>query len=338
MANGLLRTQLRFLRSTTHVPRFAIPHNCRYYSNQLPSFPRGIPPSFPSRENYKRFGNNRPFYQSRRLLIFLGTGTVMFGGYYVTHLEQVPVSGRRRFMDVTPRQEEAMAKQAYNEVMMQYGHRILSPHHPYTRFVSRVAKRLVRVSGMENMQWEFHVIDSPERNAFVLPGGKVFVFTGILPIVQNEDGMAAVLGHEISHQLARHSAEKLSFAKVLLAAQLTLALFGIDPSFIFNQLTMNFLMLKPFSRKCETEADAIGLQLMAQACFDPLEAVNVWRRMERAGGAEIPQFASTHPSHKNRIEFLQKQMPVALSKRAESDCSTELRSFADVFRDTWVRW
>ncbi|KAG0167599.1 hypothetical protein DFQ28_009996 [Apophysomyces sp. BC1034] len=266
----------------------------------------------------------------------------MFGGYYVTHLEQVPVSGRRRFMDITPRQEEAMAKQAYREVMMQYGHRMLSPQHPYTRFVSRVAQRLVRVSGMEDMQWEFHVIDSPERNAFVLPGGKVFVFTGILPIVQNEgkraDGMAAVLGHEISHQLARHSAEKLSFAKVLLAAQLTLALFGIDPSFIFNQLTLNFLLMKPFSRKCETEADSIGLQLMAQACFDPQEATNVWRRMEHAGGSEIPQFASTHPSHKNRIEFLEKEMPGALAKRSASDCSTELQTFADMFRDRRVRW
>jgi Zn-dependent protease with chaperone function len=141
-----------------------------------------------------------------------------------------------------------------------------------------------------------------------LPGGKVFVFTGILPIVENEDGMAAVLGHEISHQLARHSAEKLSFAKVLLAGQFTLALFGIDPSFIFNRLTLNFLMEKPFSRKCETEADDIGLQLMALACFDPREAIEVWKRMEAAGGADIPQFMSTHPSHKNRIQYLSKEV------------------------------
>jgi Zn-dependent protease with chaperone function len=120
--------------------------------------------------------------------------------------------------------------------------------------------------------------------------------------------MAAVLGHEISHQLARHSAEKLSFAKILLAAQLTLTLFGIDPSFIFNRLTLNFMMMMPFSRKCETEADSIGMQLMAQACFDPREAIQVWRRMESAGEASVPQFASTHPSHKNRIEFLSKEV------------------------------
>jgi Zn-dependent protease with chaperone function len=118
------------------------------------------------------------------------------------------------------------------------------------------------------------------------------------------DGMAAVLGHEISHQLARHSAEKLSFAKILLAFQLTLSLLGIDPSFIFNRFTTNFLVMMPFSRKCETEADDIGLRLMAQACFDPREAIEVWKRMEKLGEGDVPQFASTHPSHKNRISYL----------------------------------
>ena len=120
--------------------------------------------------------------------------------------------------------------------------------------------------------------------------------------------MAAVLGHEIAHQLARHSAEKLSFAKVILAFQITLMLFGIDPSYIFNQLALNFVISKPFSRKCETEADAIGLQLMAQACYDPEEAVNMWRRMEKAGHGDIPQFMSTHPSHRNRVSFLEKEV------------------------------
>ena len=174
------------------------------------------------------------------------------------------------------------------------------------------------------------------------------------------DGMAAVLGHEVAHQLARHSAEKLSFAKIIMVLQLTLMLFGIDPSYIFNQLATNFLMTKPFSRRCETEADEIGLQLMAKACYNPEEAVNMWRRMERAGGANVPQFMSTHPSHKNRIAILEKevslgincvhptrhpdqcendaQMPDALAERASSDCTTELKNFADMFNTEWVRW
>ncbi|KAI9269819.1 peptidase M48 [Sporodiniella umbellata] len=201
-----------------------------------------------------------------------------------------------------------MAVSAYDDVMHEYGRRILPPDHPYTLFVKKVAKRLVRVSGMEDMKWEFYVIDSPERNAFVLPGGKVFVFTGILPVVQNEDGMAAVLGHEIAHQLARHSAEKVSFAKILFVLMLTLQIFGVDAGFLFNRFTMNYMMMSPFSRKCETEADVIGIQLMSQACFDPKEAIEVWKRMSASEKHGIPQFMSTHPSHENRIQRLQKEV------------------------------
>lgn len=171
------------------------------------------------------------------------------------------------------------------------------------------------------------------------------------------DGMAAVLGHEIAHQFARHSAEKLSFSKIVLALQLTLWLFGIDPAFLANQLALNFVILKPFSRKCEVEADEIGLQLMAQACFNPQEAVALWQRMETAGGSGPPQFVSTHPSHKNRVEFLEKevshdklgytdhsskhsQMPKALAKRADSNCSSEIGVMADQFHTLGqrLRW
>ncbi|EIE86209.1 hypothetical protein RO3G_10920 [Rhizopus delemar RA 99-880] len=201
-----------------------------------------------------------------------------------------------------------MAVMAYNDVMRQFGRRILPPNHPYTLFVKKVAKRLVKVSGLENMKWEFYVIDSPERNAFVLPGGKVFVFTGILPVVKNEDGMAAVLGHEIAHQLARHSAEKVSFTKIILVLIMTLQLFGVDTTFLFNQVTMNYLLMSPFSRKCETEADLIGLQLMAQACFEPRESLEVWKRMSAISEHDIPQFLSTHPSHENRIQRLKKEV------------------------------
>lgn len=172
------------------------------------------------------------------------------------------------------------------------------------------------------------MLDWQGCSAFVLPGGKVFVFTGILPFVLNEgwyllcidrisietnrcflvDGMAAVLGHEIAHQVARHSAEKLSFTKILFAIQFTLSLFGVDPHFVFSPLARDLIAEKPFSRKCEAEADAIGLQLMAQACFDPREAVAVWERMERSGKDRIPQFLSTHPSPKNRAQMLEKEV------------------------------
>ncbi|CAG8454870.1 6435_t:CDS:2 [Racocetra fulgida] len=101
-------------------------------------------------------------------------------------------------MDVTPKQEAKLAQQAYSEIMRRYRHNILPSWDHRTRFVRTVAQQIIRVSGMEDLKWEVHVIESPEKNAFVLPGGKIFVFTGILPIVENQHGLAAVLGHEVS--------------------------------------------------------------------------------------------------------------------------------------------
>lgn len=111
------------------------------------------------------------------ITISLGACGVVIGIYYVTHLDTVPVSNRTRFMDCSPEEETKLARQAYNMTMQQYGNRILPAYHPYTQFVRRVASRLITAGGMEDLKWEFYVIDSPEMNAFVLPGGKVFVFT-----------------------------------------------------------------------------------------------------------------------------------------------------------------
>ncbi|KAI9142122.1 peptidase M48 [Paraphysoderma sedebokerense] len=122
----------------------------------------------------------------------------------------------------------------------------------------------------------FYVINAPVQNAFVLPGGKVFVFTGILPVVKNEDGLAVVLGHEIAHQVARHSSEKLSWLKVLMLAQFLLS-FVFDTSLFFNRMFLELGILLPFSRKMEVEADEIGLMLTAQACYDPREAIGLWQ-------------------------------------------------------------
>ncbi|KAI7869338.1 peptidase family M48-domain-containing protein [Spinellus fusiger] len=230
----------------------------------------------------------------------------------------------------------AMAKLVYEEVMAQYGNEILPSHHPYSQMVTRVAQRIVNVSGISNIQWEFHVIHSPEKNAIVLPGGKVFVFTGILPIVENEDGLAAVLGHEIAHQVARHSAEKLTMAKILFASRAIFFLLGIDVSFIFNTISMNYLMMMPFSRKCETEADIIGIRLMAHACFDPREALKIWHRMKAAEASNGFQFLSTHPSNDNRIKYLKNEMPLAISIYENNDCHAQLHNFR-MFKSEWMR-
>ncbi|KAF9360531.1 hypothetical protein BGX26_008951 [Mortierella sp. AD094] len=291
-----------------------------------------------SRPQYKRFGQNPgnggrggrvPIFLDKRYQVAAGVVAVGAGGYYVTHLETVPVSGRRRFIDVSVSQEEAMAKEAYKQVMREYGRKLLPPNHPYTQYVERIAKRIVKAAGMENLEWEFHVIQSDEKNAFVLPGGKVFVFTGILPIAENENGLATVLGHEIAHQLARHSAEKLSFTKIALFVGVIVSLV-FDPSWTMQSIMMDLGMMLPFSRKCETEADQIGLQLMAQACFDPRESTKMWVRMASQERGPSLAFLNTHPASKDRIHNMEKWMPEALETYNKSDCATT-SAYADMF-------
>ncbi|KAG0201934.1 hypothetical protein BGX28_005399 [Mortierella sp. GBA30] len=291
------------------------------------------------RPQYKRFGQNPgqggsgarglPIFYDKRYQVVAGVVTAGAGGYYLTHLETVPMTGRRRFMDVSVKQEEMMAKEAYKQVMHEYRNKILPQNHPYTLYVKQVAGRIVQAAGMQNLDWEFHVIHSDEKNAFVLPGGKVFVFTGILPISENENGLATVLGHEIAHQLARHSAEKLSFTKIALFFGVLIALI-FDPSWSMQRIMMDLGMMLPFSRKCETEADQIGLQLIAQACFDPRESTQMWTRMSAQERGPNLSFLNTHPASKDRVAKLEQWMPEALDTWHKSDCATT-NFYADMF-------
>ncbi|KAF9289198.1 hypothetical protein BGZ74_000764 [Mortierella antarctica] len=295
----------------------------------------------PGRPQYKRFGQQGPngtrsgggrrppIFYDKRFQVAGGVVTVGAGGYYVTHLETVPMTGRRRFMDVSIKQEEMMSKEAYNQVMHQYHSKILPQNHAYTQYVKRVAGRIIQAAGMQDLDWEFHVIASDEKNAFVLPGGKVFVFTGILPIAENENGLATVLGHEIAHQLARHSAEKLSFTKIALFLGVIVSLV-FDPSWSMQRIVMELGMMLPFSRKCETEADQIGLQLMAQACFDPRESTRMWARMHRTESGPSISFLNTHPASKDRATKLEQWMPEAMNTWHTSDCATT-NVYAEMF-------
>lgn len=152
-----------------------------------------------------------------------------------------------------------------------------------------------------------HIV-TETANAFVLPGGKVFVHSGILNVCRNEDALAAVLGHEIAHNTASHAAERLSLAWVgnitigslffLAGALPGLTLFGLW-NFVGGYYLQDLLFYLPMGRKQETEADLIGLMMMAEACYDPRQAVGFWQRMEtiqRTGGQEVPEMLSTHPS------------------------------------------
>lgn len=178
----------------------------------------------------------------------------------------------------------------------------------------------------QGTKWEVFVIDDPkQKNAFVLPGGKIFVFTGILPVCKNADGLATVLGHEVAHQVARHSAEKMSGYKILLFGTFLLDALGLDIG--LSRAALTLLLSLPNSRKTELEADYLGLRIMSRACFDPREASKLWTRMsesEGGGGGGILGSAqailSTHPVSSQRIKNMEKWLPEALETRNASDC------------------
>ncbi|KAK4131346.1 hypothetical protein BT67DRAFT_158062 [Trichocladium antarcticum] len=265
-------------------------------------------------------------------------GAVIF---YFANLETVPVSGRTRFNVYNAESVRKAGEMEYRRLMWELdanGVRVLPEWDPRTRRVKRVMARLVPFSGMAEDDWEVFVVDDGgTANAFVLPGGKVFVFSGILGLARNDSGLATVLGHEIAHNLADHFGERLSQdigASIVLYSLVILGgVFGLGPLImhVFGSRFLDVAFGFPMSRLQESEADYIGLMMMAEACYDPSEAVNFWERMGKAAGQEVPEWMSTHPASGNRIKKIQEWLPEAMEKRSQSDCSTTT-SFADLFK------
>lgn len=178
-------------------------------------------------------------------------------------------------------------------------------------YVQCVANAITRELG-GSQQWEVQVFDEPKTvNAFALPGGKIGVYTGLLKVAQNQDQLAAVLGHEISHVLARHSAERVSEQMATQGlSQVVAGTTGVDPQVL--GLAGNVFFLLPHSRSQESEADLLGLDLMARAGFDPRQAPELWKNMSKAGGGAPPQFLSTHPSNDTRIQDLSARLSISM--------------------------
>ncbi|KAK2590758.1 metalloendopeptidase [Conoideocrella luteorostrata] len=316
-------------------------------------------PRLSSQNPYERLQNARPLVPNAVAQKFTSTGrsrntqtvvvVAVVGAiaFYFFNSQTVPVTGRRRFNFLSDKLVEraySRAAEGVIESVEDQGGHFLSDWDPRTIIVKRVMKRLIPVSGLPDLNWEIRVIaDNKTANAFVLPGGKVFVHSGIINVCRNEDALAAVLGHEIAHNTASHVAERLSAAWVgnltagsaffLAGALPGLALFGLW-SFVGGFYLQELLYYLPMGRKQESEADYIGLMMMAEACYDPKQAVGFWQRMEaiqKNGGQEIPEMLSTHPSNEHRIAKIQEWLPVAMEKRAESDCRGT-SAFADKFR------
>lgn len=189
-----------------------------------------------------------------------------------------------------------------------------------THYVQCVAQAVTRAipaqyAAMNPGQWEVVVFDSAQVNAFALPGGRIGVYTGLLKVAQNQDQLAAVIGHEVSHVLAQHSNERLSQSQVanmgMAAADQILQNSSTKaPAMAALGLGVQYGVLMPYSRAQETEADVLGLQLMAQAGFNPQEAVSLWHNMSAASRGNQPlEILSTHPSDQTRITKLQSLVP-----------------------------
>ena len=229
----------------------------------------------------------------------------------LTACTTTPVTGRSAFNLIPVEQDRDLGAQAYADML---GGAPVADQHPQAPQVRQVVDRLVAVAQSDvpvPFDWEVHVIDDPAMvNAWCLPGGKMAVYTGILPVTKTPAGLAVVMGHEIAHAVARHGSERMSQQ---LGLEAVLAYAAGDYAALAGQVAALGVLL-PWGRKQELEADEIGLVYMARAGYDPREAVEFWKRMEALGGQEPPEWLSTHPSHSHRIEELQAQMPRALQE------------------------
>ncbi|MGI9088293.1 MAG: M48 family metallopeptidase [Chthoniobacterales bacterium] len=231
-----------------------------------------------------------------------------------------PETGRQSHVGMSVEQESALGLQSYRQVLAK-AHTIDSG--PQVEMVRRVASHLASATGKagENFKWQVSLIEDPQVNAFCLPGGEIVVYTGIIPVAQNEAALATVMGHEMAHATSRHGAQRVLQQNLAQTAMTGIAVSLSDMDYNKQRAVMGALgagaqfgILMPFSRKHESEADEIGLMYMARAGYDPQEAIRFWRRMEESGGNAPPEFLSTHPSHGTRIAQLQALMPKAMEE------------------------
>ena len=226
-----------------------------------------------------------------------------------------PVTERRSLVLIPFDKEVALGEEAYREILKKEK---LSLDGQLITIVERVGHQIAAVSSMPNLKWEFKLIESPQKNAFALPGGKVAIYTGILPVCANEAGLATVMSHEVAHAIARHGAQRMS-QSLILASIMAVASEGLSGSENQQEIMAalgvgtSVGLTLPFSRSNESEADEIGLTLMAKAGYDPREAERFWSRFNKMKqGSNPPEILSTHPADTTRIEDIRQMLPKAL--------------------------
>jgi predicted Zn-dependent protease len=259
-----------------------------------------------------------------KLVVFPILAAVVFAlfQYFTAHKTVDPETGKTLRGALTDEQGMILGLEAYQEVLS--SERVVQSG-PEAEMVQRVAERLVNAVGDAGTGFEWHVslVQNEQPNAFCLPGGKMIVHTGILPITQTENGLAIVLGHEIAHATLRHGSQRLlrsQVAETLLQGAAVSVSLG-DMSVEQQRAVLGALgigakvgALLPFSRGHESQADERGLLYAARAGYDPREAIRFWQRMAEANQQQAPEFISTHPSHGTRIERLEAFMPTAMAE------------------------
>jgi predicted Zn-dependent protease len=240
----------------------------------------------------------------------------------------VPLTGRKQLSLMPSSQVQSMSYSQYDEVLRTS--KVITGTEQ-SKMIERVGNRIKEAVEtyltehhssklLEGYEWEFSLIESEAVNAWCMPGGKVAFYTGILPVCQDEEGVAVVMGHEVAHAIARHGSERMSQGMVTQLGGVALAVALEDKPVETQALFLGAYgvgsqvgVLLPFSRMHESEADQMGLTFMAMAGYDPRKAPEFWTRMSSmSSGGQPPEFMSTHPSHSTRIDNLNEWMPDAM--------------------------
>ncbi|KAH7914883.1 peptidase family M48-domain-containing protein [Hygrophoropsis aurantiaca] len=341
---------------------------------------RHISTSVPRKVQYVRFPSEQPRrvggskWDTRTQIV----AVIAVGGlaYYFVHLEQVPETGRWRFMDISAKYENKLAETAYMELLSEFQGKILPANHPITRHVRRVVTGILESNDLGSLrssepsllqrvrqavsssddpfstpdfsmeethtpesggkEWNLIVVNDPKVVNAMATFGNIIVFTGILPVCQDEQGLAAVLGHEIGHVVARHASERYSSSKVFLLLAFMLQSVGLDLG--FSNLLTTLLLELPNSRTQEIEADTIGLRLTAKACYDPEAAVSMHARLAQLDRGSGFEFLRTHPDSERRITHLKSLIPEAYTIQAGSPQCAGMQKSLNHFQDTAARW
>ena len=252
---------------------------------------------------------------------------ILVGLLLLSGCTEVEITGRKQFNIVPASTMNSMSFQSYGEFLSQHK---LSKNTEQTQMVKRIGDRIQNaveqyceqngiLSKLEGYEWEFNMVEDPNVNAWCMPGGKVVVYTGILPIAKGETGLAVVMGHEIAHAFAKHGAERMSHGLIVQMGGIALSTALEDrPEQTINLFMQSYgigtkLGVLKYSRTHENEADHLGLIFMAMAGYNPQEAIGFWQRMAaQKKGAQPPEFLSTHPADQTRIQNLKELLPDAM--------------------------